>query len=78
MLLLRTLLQMPELRLSLHTGEDQLDRTVTRVYGTELPDPSPRCGKLGGFGFARAPRPSHWAGTSRRRREIPMIVCLHR
>ena len=40
MLLLRTLLQMPELRLSLHTGEDQLDRTVTRVYGTELPDPS--------------------------------------
>ena len=40
MLLLRTLLRMPELRLSLHTGEDQLDRTVTRVYGTELPDPS--------------------------------------
>jgi hypothetical protein len=40
MLLLRTLLQMPELRLSLHTGSDQLDRTVTRVYGTELPDPS--------------------------------------
>lgn len=40
MLLLRTLLQMPELRLSLHTGSDQLDRTITRVYGTELPDPS--------------------------------------
>ncbi len=40
MLLLRTLLGMPELRLSLQTGEDQLDRTVTRVYGTELPDPS--------------------------------------
>lgn len=40
MLLLRTLLQMPELRLSLQTGSDQLDRTVTRVYGTELPDPS--------------------------------------
>ncbi|SER92482.1 DNA-binding transcriptional regulator, PucR family [Lentzea xinjiangensis] len=40
MLLLRTLLRMPELRLSLHTGEDQLDRAVTRVYGTELPDPS--------------------------------------
>ncbi|NGY65756.1 PucR family transcriptional regulator [Lentzea sp. NEAU-D13] len=40
MLLLRTLLQMPELRLSLQTGEDQLDRTVSRVYGTELPDPS--------------------------------------
>ncbi|WP_083268173.1 PucR family transcriptional regulator ligand-binding domain-containing protein [Lentzea guizhouensis] len=40
MLLLRTLLGMTELRLSLQTGEDQLDRTVTRVYGTELPDPS--------------------------------------
>ncbi len=40
MLLLRTLLQMPELRLSLQTGEEQLDRTVSRVYGTELPDPS--------------------------------------
>ncbi|KOV84474.1 PucR family transcriptional regulator [Nocardia sp. NRRL S-836] len=40
MLLLRTLLGMTELRLSLQTGADQLDRAVTRVYGTELPDPS--------------------------------------
>lgn len=40
MLLLRTLLQMPELRLSLQVGSDLLDRQVTRVYGTELPDPS--------------------------------------
>ncbi|MEU7477718.1 PucR family transcriptional regulator [Lentzea sp. NPDC042327] len=40
MLLLRTLLGMTELRLSLRTGADQLDRAVTRVYGTELPDPS--------------------------------------
>jgi hypothetical protein len=39
-LLVRTLLGMPELRLRLRSGDDLLDRPVTRLYGTELPDPA--------------------------------------
>jgi hypothetical protein len=35
----KTLLELPELRLRLRTGADLLDRTVSRIYGTELPDP---------------------------------------
>ncbi|WP_189225225.1 PucR family transcriptional regulator [Saccharothrix coeruleofusca] len=40
MLLVRGLLGAPELRLRLVTGEDLLDRPVTGLYGTELPDPA--------------------------------------
>lgn len=40
MLLVRTLLGMPELRLRLRSGDGLLDRPVTRLYGTELPDPA--------------------------------------
>jgi hypothetical protein len=36
---LKTLLELPGLRLRLRTGADLLDRKVTRIYGTELPDP---------------------------------------
>ncbi|OZM74104.1 PucR family transcriptional regulator [Amycolatopsis antarctica] len=36
----RDLLEIPELRLRVRTGEDLLDRGLTRIYGTELPDPS--------------------------------------
>ncbi|WP_460443774.1 PucR family transcriptional regulator [Amycolatopsis cihanbeyliensis] len=36
----RTLLEIPELRLRLRTGAGLLDREVSRIYGTELPDPS--------------------------------------
>lgn len=39
-LLVRTLLDMPELRLRVRSGDDLLDRPVTRLYGTELPDPA--------------------------------------
>jgi len=38
--LVRALLGMPELRLRLRSGDDLLDRPVTRLYGTELPDPA--------------------------------------
>ncbi|MBB3052362.1 hypothetical protein FHS23_003396 [Prauserella isguenensis] len=40
MTLVRTLLQIPSLRMRLHTGEHLLDREVSRIYVTELPDPS--------------------------------------
>ncbi|MER5266470.1 PucR family transcriptional regulator ligand-binding domain-containing protein [Actinosynnema sp. NPDC002837] len=40
MLLVRSLLGMPELRLRLVSGAESLDRPVTRLYGTELPDPA--------------------------------------
>ncbi|MEJ2852066.1 MULTISPECIES: PucR family transcriptional regulator [unclassified Saccharothrix] len=40
MLLVRSLLRVPELRLRLVCGEEFLDRPVTRLYGTELPDPA--------------------------------------
>ncbi|WNV88842.1 PucR family transcriptional regulator ligand-binding domain-containing protein [Umezawaea sp. Da 62-37] len=40
MVLVRALLGMPELRLRLRSGGDLLDRPVTRLYGTELPDPA--------------------------------------
>ena len=36
----RTLLEIPELRLRLRSGATLLDREVSRIYGTELPDPS--------------------------------------
>ncbi|RZQ64772.1 PucR family transcriptional regulator [Amycolatopsis suaedae] len=36
----RDLLRIPELRLRVRSGDDLLDRGVSRVYGTELPDPS--------------------------------------
>jgi DNA-binding PucR family transcriptional regulator len=38
--LVRALLGMPELRLRLRSGDELLDRPVTRLYGTELPDPA--------------------------------------
>lgn len=40
MTLVSTLLEIPSLRLRLHTREDLLDREVSRIYVTELPDPS--------------------------------------
>ncbi|OLT47814.1 hypothetical protein BJF85_14325 [Saccharomonospora sp. CUA-673] len=40
MTLVKTLLEIPGLRLRLHAGRDLLDREVSRVYVTELPDPS--------------------------------------
>ncbi|WP_158888926.1 PucR family transcriptional regulator [Amycolatopsis anabasis] len=40
MTVVKHLLEMPELRLRLRTGAGLLDREVTRIYGTELPDPS--------------------------------------
>ncbi|MBK1786802.1 PucR family transcriptional regulator [Prauserella cavernicola] len=40
MTLVRTLLEIPELRMRLRAGSGFLDREVTRIYGTELPDPS--------------------------------------
>jgi hypothetical protein len=39
MTVLKTLLDLPGLHLRLRTGADLLDRKVTRIYGTELPDP---------------------------------------
>ncbi|WP_431879115.1 PucR family transcriptional regulator [Amycolatopsis sacchari] len=40
MTLVKTLLEIPELRLRLRTGSALLDRAVSRIYVTELPDPS--------------------------------------
>ncbi|HVV13766.1 PucR family transcriptional regulator [Amycolatopsis sp.] len=40
MTLVRTLLEIPELRLRLRTGSALLGREVSRIYVTELPDPS--------------------------------------
>jgi hypothetical protein len=41
MVSVRTVLDMSELRLTVLTGEDGLlDRVISRIYGTELPDPS--------------------------------------
>ncbi|PXY27108.1 PucR family transcriptional regulator [Prauserella muralis] len=40
MTLVRTLLELPELRLRLRAGGDLLDNEVSRIYVTELPDPS--------------------------------------
>lgn len=39
MVTLRTVLALPELKLTVRTGADQLDRGISRIYGTELPDP---------------------------------------
>src|SRR3712207_1302992 len=39
-MLLREVLDQPRLKLSLLTGTDARDRPVTRVYVTDLPDPS--------------------------------------
>jgi len=39
MTVLKTLLELPGLRLRLRTGSELLGRKVTRIYGTELPDP---------------------------------------
>ncbi|WP_433272902.1 PucR family transcriptional regulator [Actinosynnema sp. CS-041913] len=39
-MLVRTLLRMPELRLRSVVGEEWLDRPLTRLYGTELPNPA--------------------------------------
>ena len=40
MVSVRTVLDMPELRLTALAGEELLDRVISRIYGTELPDPS--------------------------------------
>ncbi|GHF63168.1 hypothetical protein FHX82_003024 [Amycolatopsis bartoniae] len=40
MTLVRTLLEIPELRLRLRTGSALLGREISRIYVTELPDPS--------------------------------------
>ncbi|HEY4454838.1 MAG TPA: helix-turn-helix domain-containing protein [Pseudonocardiaceae bacterium] len=40
MVSVRTVLDMPELRLTARAGTEQLDRVISRIYGTELPDPS--------------------------------------
>src|SRR5690606_270276 len=40
MTLVKTLLELPGLRLRLHAGGNLLDREVSRIYVTELPDPS--------------------------------------
>ncbi|MFD6794738.1 MULTISPECIES: PucR family transcriptional regulator [Prauserella salsuginis group] len=40
MTLVKTLLEIPSLRLRVHTGGNLLDREVSRIYVTELPDPS--------------------------------------
>ena len=40
MVSVRTVLDMPELRLTARAGAEQLDRVISRIYGTELPDPS--------------------------------------
>jgi sugar diacid utilization regulator len=39
MVSVRTVLDMPELRLTIRAGADLLGRDVIRIYGTELPDP---------------------------------------
>lgn len=40
MVSVRTVLDMPDLRLTALAGEELLDRVISRIYGTELPDPS--------------------------------------
>jgi len=40
MTLVKTLLEIPELRMRLRTGSGLLGREITRIYVTELPDPS--------------------------------------
>ncbi|HJP74734.1 MAG TPA: helix-turn-helix domain-containing protein [Pseudonocardiaceae bacterium] len=40
MVSVRTVLDMSELRLTALAGQDLLDRVISRIYGTELPDPS--------------------------------------
>jgi hypothetical protein len=40
MVSVHTVLDMPELRLTTLAGEELLDRVISRIYGTELPDPS--------------------------------------
>jgi hypothetical protein len=40
MVSVRTVADMPELRLTVRAGIEQLDRVISRIYGTELPDPS--------------------------------------
>lgn len=40
MVSVRTVADMPELRLTARAGVEQLDRVISRIYGTELPDPS--------------------------------------
>lgn len=40
MVSVRTVADMPELRLTARAGTEQLDRVISRIYGTELPDPS--------------------------------------
>jgi sugar diacid utilization regulator len=40
MVTVRAVADMPALRLIVRTGADLLDREVTRIYGTELPDPA--------------------------------------
>lgn len=40
MVSVRAVAAMPSLRLSVCTGTDLLDREVSRIYGTELPDPA--------------------------------------
>jgi hypothetical protein len=39
-MLVRTVLDMPELRLTVRAGAALLGREITRIYGTELPDPA--------------------------------------
>src|SRR5699024_12687958 len=36
----RDVLELPELRLRLRTGQDHLHRNVSRIFVTELPDPT--------------------------------------
>jgi hypothetical protein len=40
MVSVQTMLDMSELRLTALAGEELLDRVISRIYGTELPDPS--------------------------------------
>lgn len=40
MVSVRTVVDMPELRLTVRTGTELLGRDITRLYGTELPDPA--------------------------------------
>lgn len=40
MVSVRAVAAMPELRLTVRSGTDLLDREVSRIYGTELPDPA--------------------------------------
>lgn len=40
MVSVRTVVEMPDLRLVVRAGAELLDREVTRIYSTELPDPA--------------------------------------